>query len=92
MDSLTTILSEARKQGKDLGFLKCLINVVKFSGKQTNFQVSQLSLAILVELLKINTGSQLISKPGDLMNDLDEIGKEVIRRLTDNNPKIKTGA
>jgi len=66
--------------------------VVKFSGKQTNFQVSQLSLAILVELLKINTGSQLISKPGDLMNDLDEIGKEVIRRLTDNNPKIKTGA
>jgi hypothetical protein len=43
-------------------------------------------------LLKINSSAQLIGKPGDLQNDLDEIGKEVIRRLTDNNPKIKIAA
>jgi hypothetical protein len=47
-DSLSTILADCKKPGKDVGFVKCLIGVVKFSGKQTNFQVSQLSLAILV--------------------------------------------
>lgn len=43
-------------------------------------------------MLRTNTESQSLTKPGDLQNDLDEIGREVIKKMTDNNPKIKTAA
>jgi hypothetical protein len=43
-------------------------------------------------MLKINAESQAITKPGDLQNDIDDIGREVIKKMTDNNPKIKTEA
>lgn len=72
--------------------VKCLVSVVKLSIKQTNFQVSLVCLGVLQEMLKINAESQSVTKPGDLQNDLDEIGREVIKKMTDNNPKIKTAA
>lgn len=43
-------------------------------------------------MLKTNKESQSITKPGELQNDLDDIGREVIRKMTDNNPKIKAAA
>ena len=72
--------------------VKCLVSVVKLSIKQTNFHVSLVCLGVLQEMLKINAESQSVTKPGDLQNDLDEIGREVIKKMTDNNPKIKTAA
>jgi len=33
-----------------------------------------------------------VTKPGDMQNDLDDIGREVIKKMTDNNPKIKAAA
>jgi hypothetical protein len=92
LESLNTILGDLKKKHKDAGLIKCLSNVVKFSIKQTNFQVSVVCLSVLQEMLKINAESQAITKPGDLQNDLDDIGREVIKKMTDNNPKIKTAA
>jgi hypothetical protein len=43
-------------------------------------------------LLKNNAESQSITKPGEMQNDLDDIGREVIKKMTDNNQKIKMAA
>jgi hypothetical protein len=43
-------------------------------------------------MLRTNSESQSLTKPGDLQNDLDDIAREVIKKMTDNNPKIKTAA
>jgi len=70
--------------------LKCLIGAVKHSIHETNFQVIQGTLALFQEAIKINGEGQLTTKAGELQNDLDAIGTEIIKKLTDNNPKIKT--
>lgn len=54
--------------------------------------MAALSLNILKEMLRTNTESQSLTKPGDMQNDLDDIGREVIKKMTDNNPKIKAAA
>ncbi len=43
-------------------------------------------------MLRTNSESQSLTKPGDLQNDLDDIGREVIKKMTDNNPKVKAAA
>lgn len=55
---------------KDTNFLRCLINSVKFSIGQINFQVGLLALSLLQDVLKMNADSQILSKPGDMQNDL----------------------
>lgn len=75
LDSLTTIHDSIQTKQKDASLIKCLITVVKYSSRQVNFQVSLQSLKVFLETLKINNGSQAISKPGEHQNDLDEIGK-----------------
>lgn len=54
LDSLTNISSVLPTKHKDLGLIKCLITVVKYSSKQINFQVSIQSLKVLQEMLKMN--------------------------------------
>ena len=66
--------------------------MVKYSSKQVNFQVTLQSLKVFLETLKINADSQALTKPGDQQNDLDEIGREIVKRLSDNNVKIKTAS
>ena len=68
------------------------MSVVKFSVGQVNFQVGIVALGVLQELLKLNQDSQVMSKPGDMQNDLDDISREVLKKLTDNNPKLKAKA
>lgn len=92
LESLNNILAESKKKHREAGLVKCLVSVAKLSIKQTNFQVSLVCLGVLQEMLKINAESQSVTKPGDLQNDLDEIGREVIKKMTDNNPKIKAAA
>lgn len=43
-------------------------------------------------MLKMNNESQALTKPGEHANDLDEIGKEIVKKLSDNNIKIKTAS
>jgi hypothetical protein len=92
LDSLTAISNSLPTKHPDSGLIKCLITIVKYSSKQVNFQVSLQSLKVFLETLKINNDSQALTKPGDQQNDLDEIGKEIVKRLTDNNVKIKTAS
>ena len=51
-----------------------------------------MALGVFQELLKLNQDSQVMSKPGDMQNDLDDISREVLKKLTDNNPKLKAKA
>ncbi len=68
---MTTMLSDIGKKQNEAGLVKCLITIVKYSSKQTNFQVCLQSLNLFQQLLKINAQSQALTKPGDLQNDLD---------------------
>ena len=44
------------------------------------------------DIIRMNQDSQIMNKPGDLQNDLEDISREVIKKLTDNNPKLKNNA
>lgn len=92
LDSLTTILNVLPTKHKEVGLIKCLITLVKYSSKQINFQVTLQSLKVFEYTLKMNNESQALTKPGDQVNDLDDIGREVVKRLSDNNVKIKTAS
>jgi hypothetical protein len=69
------MLADIKKKNKEPNLIRCLANVVKFSIRQTNFQVAVVSLTILQEMLRTNTESQSLTKPGEMQNDLDEIGR-----------------
>lgn len=70
LEALASIQAESKQKQKDSNFMRCLINAVKFSITQINFQVGLLSLSLLQDVLKMNADSQIISKPGDMQNDL----------------------
>ena len=72
--------------------IKCLLSVVKNSLFETNFQISQISLNILQKTLRINSSTHKLGKTSDLSSDLDKIIHEVVKRLSDNNHKLKSAA
>lgn len=90
VEALATVLADIKKKpNPDASFIKCLIVVVKNSISEVNFQVSLNCLQVLVDLLKLNSKGNLLSRNNELTNDLDTISKEVIRKMADNNNKIK---
>lgn len=75
LDALTAILDQLKIKNKEPNLIRCLVSVVKLSIRQTNFQVATHSLTLLREMLRTNTESQSLTKPGEMQNDLDDIGR-----------------
>ena len=90
MKGLTTIHKDAGSKKGDASLIKCLLGVVKNSLFEPNFQIAQLSLNVLQQTLKMNATTHKVGKTAEMANDLDKIIQEIVRRLSDNNAKIKS--
>lgn len=88
--ALIDIIGTSQKKAQDPTIIKCLLRVVINSISQTNFKVSLQSLNLLSETLKINATTHKLSRNIEMNNDLDKILAEIIKKMSDNNAKIKS--
>jgi hypothetical protein len=71
--ALTDIPIQAAQKPQDAPLIKCLLRAVSQSITETNFKLSQLSLSLLREVLKINSKSHKLSKNSVEGRDLQKI-------------------
>lgn len=57
-----------------------------------NFKVALQSLNVFNEALKINSTTHKLARNPEMNTDLDKILSEIIKKMSDNNAKIKTNS
>lgn len=66
--------------------------MVKNSISEPNFQVALATLQLFGDLLKLNAKGNLLNRNNELSNDLDTISKQIIKKMSDNNNKLRQEA